>query len=37
MPKPDILNAAITRISSTIASYKPVSYFFTVTPMKDIP
>jgi hypothetical protein len=37
MPKPDILNAAIASISSTVASYKPVTYFFTVTPMQSIP
>jgi hypothetical protein len=37
MPKPITLNAAILNISSTNASYKPVTYFFTVTPTQSIP
>lgn len=37
MPKPNYLNATIANISSTVASYKPVTYFFTVTPMQSIP
>ena len=37
LPRADILNAGITKLSSTLASYKPTSYFFTVTPQRPIP
>ncbi len=38
MPKPSILTARLLNFSGNfIQSYKPVTYFFTVTPNKPIP